>query len=753
VRRRYSDFTLLRNLLCKFHPRYFIPPLPEKKIGGKRFKPNFIEKRMRILQIFMNEITCNETFKTNDALVSFLSMGDHNTFEKKMKELNSKSFNQNFEDIKTTEEAILEKLENGDQLTAEEMRANRRRLLEQRKLQLEGQISTETEAVPLTDVQTPTSSSENVESNSEEKKKDSVLIGFARIFSGTIREGQTVYVLGPKYDPMDPTKFCTQAKVDKLYLIMGKELEALTSVPAGNVFGIGGLEEAVLKNATLSSLTECPSLVNVNMKAPPIVRVAVEPYDPSDMPKLVEGLKLLNQADSCVEVLIQETGEHVIVTAGELHLERCLKDLREKYAKIGLHASDPIVPYRETLSNQPAINTNPFLEYSDDEDEENEEGNEEGENEQAKVKSKKNNLPIGTIIVSTSKNMCTIRIRAVPLPEKVTKYLVEQSETIKRIIEHYDNRKKNANTSNDEALEEQKEIKDKNERQKFLDELQKLFDESSDNVIDGNKQFWKDVVSKIWSFGSKRIGPNMLINNIPGYERTSWCAIGEKTEKESQEKISVKDFEGSINSGFQIATNSGPLCAEPMMGVCFILESFDINVDPENTDALSMSTLSGQVISTIKEGCNRAFLQWSPRLSLATYSCEIQATAEVLGKIYGVLSKRHARIYEEDLKEGTQFFQIKSLLPVIESFGFADEIRKRTSGAASPQLLFHGYIVLDQDPFWVPTTEEELEDLGEKADKENVAKKYMDSVRKRKGLFVDKKIVEHGEKQRTLKSK
>ena len=101
VRRRYSDFTLLRNLLCKFHPRYFIPPLPEKKIGGKRFKPNFIEKRMRILQIFMNEITCNETFKTNDALVSFLSMGDHNTFEKKMKELNSKSFNQNFEDIKT----------------------------------------------------------------------------------------------------------------------------------------------------------------------------------------------------------------------------------------------------------------------------------------------------------------------------------------------------------------------------------------------------------------------------------------------------------------------------------------------------------------------------------------------------------------------------------------------------------------------------------------------------------------------------
>lgn len=39
------------------------------------------------------------------------------------------------------------------------------------------------------------------------------------------------------------------------------------------------------------------------------------------MPKLIEGLRLLNQADPCVETLVQETGEHVILTAGELHLE------------------------------------------------------------------------------------------------------------------------------------------------------------------------------------------------------------------------------------------------------------------------------------------------------------------------------------------------------------------------------------------------------------------------------------------------
>lgn len=69
---------------------------------------------------------------------------------------------------------------------------------------------------------------------------------------------------------------------------------------------------------------------------------------------------------------------------------------------------------------------------------------------------------------------------------------------------------------------------------------------------------------------------------------------------------------------------------------------------------------------------------------------------------------------------------------------FPIEIRKRTSGAASPQLVFNGFEMLDEDPFWVPTTEEELEDLGEKADKENLAKKYMDTVRKRKVIFIRK---------------
>lgn len=60
----------------------------------------------------------------------------------------------------------------------------------------------------------------------------------------------------------------------------------------------------------------------------------------------------------------------------------------------------------------------------------------------------------------------------------------------------------------------------------------------------------------------------------------------------------------------------------------------------------------------------------------------------VSGRVYGVLGKREGHVLHEEMKEGTDMFIIKAVLPVAESFGFADEIRKRTSGLASPQLVF-----------------------------------------------------------------
>ena len=101
VHRRYSDFDWLRTILCKFFPRIFIPPIPGKKMGNRRFEQDFIEKRMKFLQIFMDGIMKNEELKSSEALYAFLSFSDRVQFERKIKELNSIVPSQYCEDLKT----------------------------------------------------------------------------------------------------------------------------------------------------------------------------------------------------------------------------------------------------------------------------------------------------------------------------------------------------------------------------------------------------------------------------------------------------------------------------------------------------------------------------------------------------------------------------------------------------------------------------------------------------------------------------
>ncbi|KAH8041086.1 hypothetical protein HPB51_013746 [Rhipicephalus microplus] len=90
-------------------------------------------------------------------------------------------------------------------------------------------------------------------------------------------------------------------------------------VPFFSTFeGIGGLEEHVVRTATLSTCTACAPFADMRGPVTPILRVALEPRRLADMATLVRGLKLLHQADPCVQVLLQETGEHVLLTAGEV---------------------------------------------------------------------------------------------------------------------------------------------------------------------------------------------------------------------------------------------------------------------------------------------------------------------------------------------------------------------------------------------------------------------------------------------------
>lgn len=569
------------------------------------------------------------------------------------------------------------------------------------------------------------------------KEESETLLGFARLYSGVIRIGSTVSCVLPKYDnaygPGHPRNkaHVVRATVGALYTMMGRDLVAVDNVGAGNIFAIRGLEGSVWRSATLcvpsSEVTQGEdveswiiNLGGVNLQAPPIVRVALETVIPSDMPKLVRGMRLLSQADPCAETFQQSTGEHVILTAGELHLERCLKDLRERFAKVEIQPSEPIVPFRETAVKGPDM-----------------------------AQPKTPGAPRGTVHGSSFQNLVAFTIRAAPLPDLVADFLRSNLTIVKRLLAD-----RTRSVGVEDEAEEAATIGDilrvpTIHPEQFWGTFQAKCEEAGPE--------WAGIVDNIWAMGPQAAGECLLIDSRKTQERQSLRKRLERLKETEAGDLQMdqtgRDFDGHIETGFQIATLHGPLCAEPVEGMAFFVERTEIDEEgiEKETEQNRLSQITGSLISAVKEGCRNGLLDWSPRLKLAMYSCDIQASTDVLGKVYGVVAKRRGKIVAEEMKEGTSFFTVSALLPVVESFGFADDIRKKTSGAASPQLVFSGYVMLDEDPFWVPTTEEELEDLGEKADRENIAKGYMDKVRERKGMFVKRKIVETAEKQRTLK--
>ncbi|CAB4062498.1 RIA1 [Lepeophtheirus salmonis] len=418
--------------------------------------------------------------------------------------------------------------------------------------------------------------------------KKTVFIAFARVYSGTLRPGSEIYVLGPKHDPSNiegvllrgdsfydeksnlrntPSSIM-KATVSSLYLLLGRDLEGLDSAPAGNVIGIGGLEDFILKSATLSSNVFCPPFIEMSKSSAPILRVALEPAVSSELNKLVTGLHLLNQADANVQILITDKGEHLLITAGEVHLERCLKDLRETYAGIDINVSEPIVAFRETIVKAPEIDM---------------------VNEQIEAETE----------------------------EKVN------NETLRTL-------------------------------QDFQKDLDNLF------------------------------------------ERDELCR-------------NMNKFPFLFLNGFQLASSAGPLCDEPMRGVGFIVSEWSIN-SSKDMESSSYGPLSGQIISTVKEGCKSAFQAQPQRLMAGMYTCDIMVKAEVLGKMYAVLGKRHGKVVKEKMIEGSSTF-----------------------------TFFSHWEIIDIDPFWVPVTDEELLHFGDKADSANIARCYMNNVRKRKGLAIDEK--------------
>ncbi|XP_018015022.1 elongation factor-like GTPase 1 [Hyalella azteca] len=680
------------------------------------------------------------------------------------------------------------------------------------------------------------------------------LLAFARVFSGSLKPGMEVYVLGPKHNPASVAPFMspdgelsdehlalcphiTRCKVGGVYLLLGREVQSLGSAGAGLLVGVGGLTGHIVKSGSLSSTPACPPFTHVIHTAGPslngdaegsLLRVQVLPKNPRCLPELREGLRLLNQADPCVQVWLESSGQYMIGAAGEVHLQRCLSDLQDKYARTAVTASAPIVPFRETIVPRPRVdNTNEAIE---------------GENvDTSKL--------AGDGAVRLDAALGSIRVRAVPLPSSVTELLCANSELLSAlssqsntinvaagmasqnsflkkpsdafnsqinslfketkshlndhdensdvIISNGGDAKSNVSSKTEEksardfesegisvvdsSIETPKEAK-ANDGDKITDDVKGIQLGKTPEVVKGSEETlpltsftsttrsspqtltretqaalvhlkkqlseafsaageeWAGAEDQMWTVGPHYCGPNILLNRVPSYgDRPSiWMP------KASMPSSPLASMDHALVTGFQLCCAAGSLCEEPLMGVCFLVEDWQPPSD-------SAQLPPGKVMMLSKELFLNAFDEQPRRMMVATYSCVVSVTSEVVGRVYSVLGRRHGRILAGDITEGSNAWNVTAYLPIVESIDFANELRKATSGEAQPQLMFSHWETLEVDPYWDPCTAEELKHFGQKADTENLARVYMNAVRRRKGIKeYGKKLVEFGEKQRTL---
>lgn len=593
---------------------------------------------------------------------------------------------------------------------------------------------------------------EVLNNNLNDEDSDECFLAFARIFSGVLTAGQKVFVLSALYDPLkkDSTlKHLQEAELQSLYLMMGQGLTPVSFAKAGNVVAIRGLGQHILKSATLSSTANCWPFSSMTFQVSPTLRIAIEPSDPADMGALMKGLRLLDRADPFVEVSVSGRGEHVLSAAGEVHLERCKKDLEDRFAKVKLEFSKPLVSFKETIEGDL---TNPL------------------DNLKRLTKS------LDYVEKTTPNGRCVVRVHVMKLPPALTKVLEENADLLGDLISGKGRQisKIIGSPSSSSAAEREDPVEVL--RKAMMDAIDSEILSSVQDDKDRAEKYraeWVKLLKRIWSLGPRQVGPNILFtpdskkttitDNVSSvlvqgssYVSNRLGFVGDSVAEDDEQSplhVEAASLESSILSGFQLATSSGPLCEEPMWGLGFTVEAY-ISPLADETEQRSQfdqhGIFTGHVMSAVKDACRAAVLQHNPRIVEAMYFCELNAPSNYLGEMYNVLNAKRARVLKEEMQEGSSVFTVHAYVPVAESIGFAEKLRKKTSGAASALLVLSHWEVIPEDPFFVPTTEEELEEFGDGSSVlHNTARKLIDSVRRRKGLPVEEKVVQYATKQRT----
>ncbi|KAJ9094903.1 hypothetical protein QFC19_007759 [Naganishia cerealis] len=180
---------------------------------------------------------------------------------------------------------------------------------------------------------------------------------FGRVMSGTIRQGQLVKVLGEGYSPDDEEDMVTQS-IDNIWLNESRYVVETDHASAGNLVLLGGVDASISKTATIVARDVDEELYifrPIRHMTQSVLKIAVEPISPSELPKMLDGLRKVNKSYPLVTTKVEESGEHIILGTGELYLDCVMHDLRRLFSEIEIKVSDPVVKFCETVVETSAL--------------------------------------------------------------------------------------------------------------------------------------------------------------------------------------------------------------------------------------------------------------------------------------------------------------------------------------------------------------------------------------------------------------
>ncbi|CAI6090378.1 unnamed protein product [Clonostachys chloroleuca] len=176
---------------------------------------------------------------------------------------------------------------------------------------------------------------------------------FGRVLSGTAKPGDQVRVLGEGYS-LDDEEDMAMAYIGGVFIAETRYNIPTDGVPAGNLVLLSGVDNPIMKSATIVP----PKLEDdedafifrpITHFTESVLKVAVEPINPSELPKMLDGLRKISKSYPLITTKVEESGEHIILGTGELYMDCVLHDLRRLYADMDIKVSDPVTRFCETV--------------------------------------------------------------------------------------------------------------------------------------------------------------------------------------------------------------------------------------------------------------------------------------------------------------------------------------------------------------------------------------------------------------------